>query len=502
MQLTDLPDEVVARVFSYVLPNVLHDKFLPSKSWDTLSGLQLLAYKSIVSGTIIVRGGNHTNKMDSVGLFHTQTELKSAFTIKTMERGYDTIRDLIMYNMKSQTPVLPVELGLYYRSDGHETEEYVVSELRAMVKILELLAVGYLLAIPVVNVQLEHNADPSPTLKSLRRKVTNRMLALDKRLCKVLFAREFAASPFYDHLQFMSSRFENLKQIHFWNDGIRDISLPRVASCAPNLQVLDLSGNSISNLVRVPVSESITVLRVRANGLTSLEGLEFKSCGSLRVLDASVNDIGSLEGVFLPPSIRNLDVSFNAIAKVGLIMLPANLETLKLSKNSILSLTHLELPQSLQKLQLDSNNITALPIDFFHHSHKLTVLDLSDNKIDDLDELGQLPDSLQHLKLDGNQIDYSNLSNILQPNLRTLSMASTGLVSLTHLNFPPYLSDINFSKNEISELAHIKFGPHLAKLDLSYNRLESYNPAQQKLDIPATAMVILEHNSLKDEVEK
>ena len=183
-------------------------------------------------------------------------------------------------------------------------------------------------------------------------------------------------------------------------------------------------------------------------------------------------------------------------------MLPANLETLKLSKNSILSLTHLELPPSLQKLQLDSNNITALPIDFFHHTHKLTVLDLSDNKIDDLDELGQLPDSLQHLKLDGNQIDYSNLSNILQPNLRTLSMASTGLVSLTHLNFPPYLSDINFSKNEISELAHIKFGPHLAKLDLSYNRLESYNPAQQKLDIPATAMVILEHNSLKDEVEK
>lgn len=497
MQLADLPDEVVARVFSHVLPNELHDKFLAFQACDTLSGLQLLAYRSIFSGTIIVRGGHHTRRMDTVGVFHTRAELRSAFTVQTMERGYDTIRDLIMFNMKSHTPVLPAELGLYYRSDGHETEEYVGSELRAMVKILELLAVGSVLAIPVVNVQLEHNADPSSTLKLLRRKVTNRMLALDKRLCKVLFAREFAAPPFYDHLQFMSSRFENLKQLHFWNDGIRDASLPPMVLRALNLQVLDLSGNSLSNLVRVPVSESITVLRVRANGLTSLVGLEFKSCDSLCVLDASVNDIGSLEGVFLPPSLRTLDVSFNAIAKVGLVMLPARLETLKLSKNSILSLTHLELPPSLQKLQLDSNNITALPVDFFHHTHHLTVLDLSDNKIDDLDELGRLPDSLQHLKLDGNQIDYSNLSNILQPNLRTLSMASTGLVSLTHLKFPPYLSDINFSKNEISVLAHSTFGPHLAKLDLSYNRLESYDPVQQKLEIPATAVVLLEHNPIR-----
>lgn len=497
MKLAELPAEVVAQVFAYVSPNVLYDKLLAHLDCESLSELQLLAYRCIVSGTIIIKGGHHGKRAYPTRIFHTAEEVSTAFTVNSMQQGYTMIRDIMMYNMKSSNPVVPRELGMYYRADGKLAEKYMEQEALAMVKLLELLAVDYARTIGQINVQLVFTEHPSDSLKHLRRKITSRMLVLDRRLSKLFFHCEFTDLPFYDHLQFMSQRYQNLKQAYFWNDGIHDVSLPRGSSCPPNLELLDISGNSLTSLLRIPVSASVNTLVVKANGLKSLEGLEFKLLKSLQVLDVSVNVISSLEGIYLPPTLRVLDVSFNSISKTGFVMLPPQLETLKLSRNSILSLSHLELPSSLQKLQLDSNNITALPATLFERCPNLTVLDLSDNKIDDLDELGRLPDSLKHLKLDGNQIDYSNLTNILVPNLRTLSMVSTGLVSLTHVQFPQHLTDVNFSKNEISEFTSISFGAKLVRLDLRYNKIEMYDTELQHISIPASAAVYLDHNPLQ-----
>lgn len=398
--------------------------------------------------------------------------------------------------MRAEQPVLPKELGLYYQSSGDEEDEAAEAELLALVKLLELLAVDY--APTTINVQLVHTGDPTETIKTWRRKVTSRMLVLDSRLRKVLFLREFAAAPFYDHLQFMSSRFSNLHEAYLWNDGMRNSSLPRSPHVFPTIEKLDLSGNFLASLARVPVSDSLTFLRVRANGLTSLAGLEFRACPSLTTLDVSVNAITSLSGAFLPPTLRHLDLSFNAIAEIGPVVLPEGLETLKLSRNNISSLVHLRLPKALRTLQLDCNNITALPGDLFTQTGQLTDLNLAENDIDDLDELGNLPNTLKHLKLDGNQIDHPNFANILMPNLQTLSMAETGLVWLANLTFPHSITEVNISRNELCELNSIKFGPNLTKLDLRSNLLLKFDPERQRIQIPHLAKVLLGNSTKSD----
>ncbi|KAK3314766.1 hypothetical protein B0H66DRAFT_321592 [Apodospora peruviana] len=215
-----------------------------------------------------------------------------------------------------------------------------------------------------------------------------------------------------------------------------------------------------------PDWDDLRELQFRNRRLGSLHALD-EFCTHLESLDASNNDIRNLSGI--PSSVRQLKMTNNQLSSLtdwGHLM---NLQYIDISNNGLASLAAFKNLVHLRSLRVDNNQLTSLDGIKFHDGlqtlrvrgnliqdldfdgsrlHRLTELDLRNNRIEHVSGLEQLP-SLSSLNLEGNQLETFAVDS------------ESPLVSLRYLR----LDD-----NKISTL-DIKLLPHLRLLHADRNRL-------------------------------
>ncbi|CAK7895373.1 hypothetical protein CAAN1_10S00914 [[Candida] anglica] len=485
-----LPDDILAHVLSFVPPNQLYDKFIrPYKSLD--HQIQKLAYTCIFQYPIVVK--NRAQKELESQRFGPSSEGFTAFELDDFQHGYSVLVSLMRNNIaKSVDMLFPPEVTLSFVVMSHSD-----IEIDQFSKLLEVLAFDnyYQDAIPKINVTIWYNVAPGVLDRGIRNhnKILQRIQSLGRKMNKISITNR--ARPIQERSRQSKSQsqsppplhilyplgFSNLTTIHLVNNGIQGSFKQDLRNTTPHLQILDIRSNNVTSLRELSLPKSLLEFLISSNTLTSLSGPNWHELIHLHTLDASINAIATLDDVrVLPIALKHLKLDYNSIHDISRVHLPRQLETLSLSKNNNLNIfedfgiSSDLLPNSLLEIYLDGNNIKSLPQDLFENCNKLMILSLAENGIDDPDDLGSLPDSLQELILDDNEIDYLDWDNILTPNLNVLSMSSTGLISLEGVTLPPTLKKFNLSGNQISSLDGIQFPIGLETLKLNHNKLSQF----------------------------
>lgn len=178
--------------------------------------------------------------------------------------------------------------------------------------------------------------------------------------------------------------------------------------CLRGLQVLDLHGNSLTDLPEsVAELTSLKVLNVSHNQLTSLP-FECLSNLPLKEISAAKN---KLEGTLIGQSVQSLealeslDVTGNALKKLSErddIELP-NLQALSINANRIQRLPNLSSWKALLTLLAEDNALAELP-QGFTSLKKVKNVDFTGNDISKLDERTGLMESLTTFRIANNPL--------------------------------------------------------------------------------------------------
>lgn len=270
-----------------------------------------------------------------------------------------------------------------------------------------------------------------------------------------------------------------------------------------DLQELDVSFNSISNLSCLANNIHLTVLNISNNELSDINGIKFLP--NLRKLDISKNMLsGALD--FKAHNLQNLeelDVSENQLTSIsGLENLP-NLRSLVANDDRIVQILCSTLHKNLKKLSLKANNIGKLDLDVFP---SLRILRVDGNcltsvsniqRLRHLEEIsfkcqlkcslveGVLNEAQDIIKLDisgnHNLVFLSDLHNPISPaiqfnpflNLNSLTMCSMRLKKLPKgfSDLFPNLRELNLNFNDLKDISALSEMENLRRLYLVSNSL-------------------------------
>ena len=200
--------------------------------------------------------------------------------------------------------------------------------------------------------------------------------------------------------------FSGLGALEWRESGLEEIPgqgvlPPQYCSNRSYLRMLDLTGNLISNLLRVgsetstPCLLPLSTLILSRNNISDLrENPSVKGIyGSLVSLDLSWNSLEYLptETFHMMTSLTSLNVSFNVLQSVGgsvsLVESLPRLENLDISHNFLTALSGIAVGDSQRKrvplktLNVSHNSLASLPIGTFGSLPHLEELDLSHNRL-------------------------------------------------------------------------------------------------------------------------
>ncbi|XP_063218737.1 insulin-like growth factor-binding protein complex acid labile subunit [Bacillus rossius redtenbacheri] len=245
-----------------------------------------------------------------------------------------------------------------------------------------------------------------------------------------------------------------------------------------HLEELDLSQNFLSYIPDGLFSElvSLTTLRIASNRLDSIGPKFFQGLSKLQTVDLSFNHINEL----IPEAFSSLSLLTNLILS-GNIITDAradhfaelkNLEYLDLSKNLMLNLEPetLKNQESLKKLILSGNRLTSK----FTLPGTIMYLDLSDNPIEDIQDMWKHLDLMEVLLVANTSIDKLD-GDFGFKNLQVLNMSENRLES-----FP------------------VDTLPALQTLDLSWNNLTSVPDGVAPARMPALCELHLDGNPVRE----
>jgi hypothetical protein len=166
------------------------------------------------------------------------------------------------------------------------------------------------------------------------------------------------------------------------------VNISGVGKCV-NLEVLDLSGNAVTDISELADLRNLTILNLAENGL---------------------DDIGPIANL---PTLTSLTLSYNKFLNAaldGVLGSLVNLEYLDLSGNHLTNMGGITNLPNLASLYLADNQISD--ISGLRNCGKLSYLNLYKNKITDISVLAEL-DNLQVVDLCSNDIvDFSPLADV------------------------------------------------------------------------------------------
>ncbi|XP_018015030.1 toll-like receptor Tollo [Hyalella azteca] len=198
-----------------------------------------------------------------------------------------------------------------------------------------------------------------------------------------------------------------LKDLHLSNNYLQEV--PLVLKKLRNLLSLDLSGNSISEVMKRSFKDlqQLTVLNLANNEIETISKEVFKYLAMLRVLNLSQNKIRTIEnGAFdHNHNLKAIRVDDNVLTNVhGLFSDLSQLKWLNLSKNHLEMFDYAFIPLGLEYLDLRSNLINELGNYFELESQlSLRILDASFNKLREVSS-SSIPDSVEIIFLNNNLI--------------------------------------------------------------------------------------------------
>ena len=267
--------------------------------------------------------------------------------------------------------------------------------------------------------------------------------------------------------------------------------------CATGLEVLDLSGNQLTqmSLPELPALEELDLYenhltQVSLSGLPALEELQL---GNNHLTQVSLSGLPALEeldleGNQLPqvslsglPALEVLDLYNNHLTQVSLSGLPA-LKELWLANNQLPQVSLSRLP-ALKELWLENNHLTQVSLSGLP---ALKSLHLQNNQLPQV-SLSELP-ALEWLGLFGNQLTQVSLSGL--PALKELQLENNHLthVSLSGL---PALEWLYLYENHLTQVS-LSGLPALEGLRLENNHLTQVSLS----GLPALEWLVLQNNHL------
>ncbi|WVN90353.1 uncharacterized protein L203_105589 [Cryptococcus depauperatus CBS 7841] len=198
---------------------------------------------------------------------------------------------------------------------------------------------------------------------------------------------------------------EGLKALDLKNKGADSVA--RLKEFLPNLDWVNLDGNTISYLSGIP--------------------------STVRTLHVAGNRLSSLTSVHHLKNLQYLDISGNQLDSVAQLECLIHIRELKIDNNAITDFSGILQLDSLIKLSCENNKIQTLDLSEAQWS-KMESLNLSNNTIKVIKELHKLS-SAASINLDGNQLDNLAPAKSM-PNVRVLRFSDNNISRFDISLFP------------------------------------------------------------------
>ncbi|XP_054712158.1 toll-like receptor Tollo [Uloborus diversus] len=224
-------------------------------------------------------------------------------------------------------------------------------------------------------------------------------------------------------------------------------SFPVAINKMEYLQELDLSLNSISNITNDTFEnlKSLVVLDLKSNLVGNLSRGTLRDQYSLRILDLSKNRIQSLEhGIFDDAiELEQIELNDNLLSDInGLFMNLQNLRVLNVSRNNITWFDYALVPSGLVHLDMHSNRIDSLGNYFeLETVLKLRYMDASFNRIKEINA-ATFPNALEAASLRNNSVKIINpftfmsKTNLTMMDLRNNNIQNLDINALRLISIP------------------------------------------------------------------
>ncbi len=213
----------------------------------------------------------------------------------------------------------------------------------------------------------------------------------------------------------------------------------------------------------------------------------------IKTLNASNQNISSLEGIQYMINATNLNFSQNNVYEIPSLENLEKLHTLNLSSNYISDITGLSHLKNIATLNLKENDLEDISI--LNTNQNLKILDLSYNNITDINVLSNLV-FLKTLYLDHNNIsDISFISDL--KSLSVLDVSYNSIETIPKFNNSLLISELYLHENYIDVITNLTSYIHLSEVTLENNNLihniDNYNTYQtlinRGVDIDITILI-------------
>ncbi len=224
-----------------------------------------------------------------------------------------------------------------------------------------------------------------------------------------------------------------------------------------HLKHLDLSNNQISNISALKNFTSLTTLYLSNNKIDDLKPLS--NLTELRYLEMNQNQINNLEFIRNMIKLKWLYLNENQIENISILKNLTNLMSLKLSKNKIIFLPNRLFENFVHLIRLDLSFNSIKRIDSFGAflEKKLTVLDLSYNKIEDINFLFNFT-AINELNMNNNLIKEIGALNFSLINHEKIDISNNDIIlrnySINHIG--KHLKNIYIDANSIELFKNLK----------------------------------------------
>ncbi|CAL6034118.1 leucine-rich_repeat protein [Hexamita inflata] len=260
----------------------------------------------------------------------------------------------------------------------------------------------------------------------------------------------------FDNLDILSS-LTNLQKLNmsFTFNLNQQIFIEELTSLV-NLQQLNVRGNQISGIESLASLVNLQQLDVSRNEISSIKSLV--NLVELQLLDISDNQIKSLNGIEHMKHLTYLRANNNSIRN----MLLSGAYCQKCDQQILFQL------KMLKELHLSSNDLTIIPEQLLQMIN-LEILDLSANKITNIDSLSELS-HLQELYISLN-MNLEIQKPLMLLNLRILNISNTLIYNIDSLSNLVSLQQLNVSGNNISSIESLASLVNLQQLNVSVNQI-------------------------------
>jgi len=217
----------------------------------------------------------------------------------------------------------------------------------------------------------------------------------------------------------------------------------------------------------------------------------------LQVLDISYNNIEDLSPLSSLAFLISLDASHNNLKDVLNFKAPLGLREVNLSHNKIEAMSDLSDHKSLNKLILDYNSITE--IFGLQGCRRLKVLSIANNLLEKLSGLEKLP--LTYLDLSNNKIRRVENIGTLK-DLQIFDLSYNSIRSLRGIQSHDLLHTLKLSNNELidlSEVRYIRDLPLLRVLDLSLNPIQNLPDYRLSILLRIPSLIELDNDIVSPE---